>query len=78
LSPGFPELSGQGQEGPAGTRDAGGAVPMMGGEFLSQADLLDYPYLIDGDPTPAAYLLLCCADYLRLYPTGTTPYFLAL
>jgi hypothetical protein len=50
---------------------------MMGGEFLSQADLVDYPYLIDGDPTPAAYLLLCCADYLRLYPTGTTPCFAA-
>ncbi|KAL4431642.1 hypothetical protein ABPG77_001484 [Micractinium sp. CCAP 211/92] len=40
-----------------------------GAELLSQADLVDYPYLIDGDPTPAAYLLLCCADYLRIYST---------
>jgi hypothetical protein len=48
-----------------GARGGGG-----GGDLLSQADLVDYPYLIDGDPTPAAYLLLCCADYLRLYTTG--------
>lgn len=48
----------------AGTRlgAAGG-----NGELLSQADLVDYQYLVDGDPTPAAYVLLCCDDYLRLY-----------
>ncbi|EFN53326.1 hypothetical protein CHLNCDRAFT_137041 [Chlorella variabilis] len=59
-SPGSPTLS-AGLQSPPGSRSGGG-------ELLSQADLVDYPYLIDGDPTPAAYLLLCCADYLRLYP----------
>lgn len=48
----------------------GGAGQPADGGLLSDADLIDYPFLIDGDPTPAAYLLLCCADYLRLYPTG--------
>ena len=39
-------------------------------QLLSEADYVDYPYLVDGEPCPAAYLLLCCADYLRIYPTG--------
>ncbi|KAL4458921.1 hypothetical protein ABPG75_013786 [Micractinium tetrahymenae] len=51
--------------GVAAAAEGGGGA----GEVLSQADLVDYPYLIDGDPTPAAYLLLCCADYLRIYST---------
>lgn len=55
----------RGQQGAAGAAAGEG-----GAELLSQADLVDYPYLIDGDPTPAAYLLLCCADYLRIYSTG--------
>lgn len=55
----------RGQRGAAGAAAAGG-----GAELLSQADLVDYPYLIDGDPTAASYLLLCCADYLRIYSTG--------
>ncbi len=35
-----------------------------------QGDLIDYPYLIDAEPTPASYLLLCTEDYLRVYSTG--------
>ncbi|PSC76739.1 R-Tomsyn-like family [Micractinium conductrix] len=54
LSPGLPS--------PRGLAGAAGA-----GELLSEADLLDYPYLVDGDPSPATYLLLACADYLRVY-----------
>ena len=54
---------GGGSQVPGGANTAGGAL-------LSEADLIDYPFLIDGDPTPAAYLLLACADYLRLYPAG--------
>ncbi len=38
--------------------------------LLAQGDLIDYPYLIDAEPTPAAYLLLCTEDYLRVYSTG--------
>ena len=38
--------------------------------LLSEADYVDYPYLVDGEPCPAAYLLLCCANYLRVYPTS--------
>lgn len=60
--------SARGQQGAAGAAAGGG-----GAELLSQADLVDYPYLIDGDPTPAAYLLLCCVDYLRIYSTGAGP-----
>ncbi len=53
-------------------QQGGNAGEPAGGALLSDADLIDYPFLIDGDPTPAAYLLLCCADYLRLYPTGVS------
>lgn len=31
---------------------------------------MDYPYLVDAEPQPALYLLLCCQDYLRVYSTG--------
>lgn len=50
----------------AGRSGSAAAAPAL----LSDGDLVDYPYLVDGDPTPAAYLLLVCADYLRLYPAG--------
>lgn len=51
-------------------RGGGGTAAAAPSPMLSEGELVDYPYLVDGDPTPAAYLLLACADYLRLYPTG--------
>ena len=35
-----------------------------------QGDLTDYPYLVDSEPQPAAYVLLCTESYLRVYSTG--------
>lgn len=71
--PASPDQS-AGMASPDGSNRGGGAGAGAGTQreavLLSEADLVDYPYLVDGDPTPAAYLLLCCEDYLRLYPTG--------
>jgi hypothetical protein len=64
-SPHLPSRPSSAEHDDEGVSGGGG-----GGELLSAADLVDYPYLVDGDPTPAAYLLLACADYLRIYATG--------
>lgn len=67
---GSPSRLGSVASGPGAEPSAGGGGRGGSGVLLSDADLVDYPYLIDGDPQPAAFLLLCCADYLRLYSTG--------
>lgn len=38
--------------------------------LLDQVDAVDYPYLQESEPAPAAHVLLATASYLRIYSTG--------